>query len=98
MWGVGLEFLEGQLEALVLLAQAGELGAFAFAVGVVQLLDQGFTQALAFLQALLQLGDLAAGTERQRGAGAGGLFGLGQWGQQQQAQQQGQRTLTHRNS
>ena len=35
--GIGLQLFELQLQALVLLAQAGELGAFALAIGSLQL-------------------------------------------------------------
>ncbi|MNE83484.1 hypothetical protein D3C80_1803030 [compost metagenome] len=62
----GLDFLELQLEALVLLAQSAQQGAFAFAVGGLQVFVQLFSLPLAFLQALLQLRDLAAGTQGQR--------------------------------
>ena len=75
--GIGLHLLDRQLQALVILAQARELGAFSPAVGVVQLLGEGCTLLFTLFKALLQLGDPGAGFQRQR------LFGTGQRAQQQ---------------
>lgn len=63
--GTALRFLELLGQALIVLAQPAQLRTLAGGIGSLQLFVQLFAQAFAFLQALLQLGDLAAGTQGQ---------------------------------